>query len=189
MELEEKAKEVEVVFAELDKQIEAFQSTTNLHCKLGCGKCCFKPDIEATTLELLPLAFHLHKLGKAEEWLDKLGELDSSICYILNPTQNKVGMCSEYAHRALICRLFGYSARTNKYGKKELITCQIIKSEQEEAYVKVVTEIDGGLPVPVMNQFYMQLQSIDYELTKTFYPINEALKNALETVCQYYVYR
>ncbi len=85
--------------------------------------------------------------------------------------------------------MFGYSARTNKYGKKELITCQIIKTEQSGEYEKTVSEIDEGLPVPVMNQFYMRLHAIDFELTQTFYPINEAIKRAIEVVLQYYAYR
>jgi Fe-S-cluster containining protein len=189
MGLEEKVNAVRQVFENLDQQIAGFQSATSLHCKWGCGKCCFKPDIEATILEFLPFAFYLHQTGKAEEWLDKLNDSDSSICHILNPTQASAGLCSEYAHRGLICRLFGYSARTNKYGKKELVTCQIIKTEQAEAYGKATTEIDQGLPVPVMNQFYMQLHGIDFELTKEFYPINEAIKRAIEVVLQYFAYR
>ncbi len=189
MQLEEKVNAVKQVLENLDQQISGFQSATSLHCKWGCGKCCFKPDIEATILEFLPFAFHLYQLGKAQEWLDKLNESDSSICHILNPTQASAGLCSEYEHRGLICRLFGYSARTNKYGKKELITCQIIKTEQAGAYEKATAEIDNGLPVPVMNQFYMQLHGIDFELTQTFYPINEAIKKAIETVLQYYSYR
>lgn len=189
MELEEKVNAVKQVFQNLDQQIAGFQSATSLHCKWGCGKCCFKPDIEATILEFLPFAFQLYQTGKAEEWLDKLNDSDSSICHILNPTQANAGLCSEYANRGLICRLFGYSARTNKYGKKELVTCQIIKTEQAEAYEKATTEIDQGLPVPVMNQFYMQLHGIDFELTKDFYPINEAIKRAIEVVLQYFAYR
>jgi uncharacterized protein len=98
-------------------------------------------------------------------------------------------LCSEYVHRGLICRLFGYSARTNKYGKKELVTCQIIKTEQAEAYHNATLQIEGGLEVPVMSQYYMQLHAIDFELTQHFYPINEAIKRAIELVLQYYAYR
>ncbi len=189
MGLEEKVNAVKQVFENLDQQIAGFQSATSLHCKWGCGKCCFKPDIEATILEFLPFAFHLHQTGKAEEWLDKLNDSDSTICHILNPTQDSAGLCSEYAHRGLICRLFGYSARTNKYGKKELVTCQIIKTEQTQAYEKATEDIDQGLSVPVMNQYYMQLHGIDFELTKDFHPINEAIKGAIELVLHYFAYR
>jgi len=185
----EKINAVEELFKKLDQDIAFFQLTTTLHCKAGCGKCCFKPDIEATILEFLPFAHHLYLEGKAAEWLEIIKSSDSSICHILNPTQHGVGLCSEYQYRGLICRLFGFSARTNKYGQKELVTCQIIKTEQEKAFQSSELKIEEGLEVPVMNQFYMQLHGIDSELTRVFYPINLAIQHAIEEVMHYYAYR
>lgn len=187
--LADKVQAVEQVLGKLDQEIAAFQSWSTLHCKFGCGKCCFKPDIEATILEFLPFAHHLYVTNQAESWLERLQATDDPICLILNPTQAGAGLCSEYKHRGLICRLFGYSARTNKYGQKELVTCQIIKTEQQEAYEKAAIEIAGEGSVPVMSQFYMQLHAIDFELTREFYPINQAIRKAVETVLQYYAYR
>jgi Fe-S-cluster containining protein len=187
--LEEKIKSVEAVFEKLDAEISVFQSATSLHCKFGCGKCCFKPDIEATALEFLPFAFHLYRSGQVEEWLAKLEETGAEICLILNPTQSGTGLCSQYKHRGLICRLFGYSARTNKYSKRELITCQIIKTEQAAAFSEAGKKIEEGLDVPVMNEFYLQLASIDFDLSRDFYPINVAIRKAIETVLHYYAYR
>lgn len=189
MTMEEKIKEVESVFNKLDQEIASFQSWSGLHCKFGCGKCCFKPDIEATILEFLPFAYYLHKENKAFNWLEKLKSDDSEICQILNPTQSGAGLCSEYTHRGLICRLFGYSARTNKYAERELVTCQIIKTEQAENYQQSVRGIAEGKQVPMMNQYYMQLHAIDIDLTRDFYPINTAIRKALETVLHYYAYR
>jgi hypothetical protein len=57
MSLEEKVNLVKAVFEKLDKEIAAFQSWSGLHCKFGCGKCCTKPDIEATILEFLPFIY------------------------------------------------------------------------------------------------------------------------------------
>jgi Fe-S-cluster containining protein len=187
--LEEKVRSVEAVFQKLDNEISNFQAATTLHCKFGCGKCCFKPDIEATILEFLPFAFHLYQSNLAEDWLTKLQNTDSEICLILNPTQPGAGLCSEYTHRGLICRLFGYSARTNKYGKKELVTCQIIKTEQASSFAEAEKKIEMGFDVPVMNEFYMQLASIDFDLSRDFYPINKAVKKAIEVVMHYYAYR
>lgn len=187
--LADKVQAVEQVLEKLDQEIAAFQSWSTLHCKFGCGKCCFKPDIEATILEFLPFAHHLYATNQAESWLERLQATDDPICLILNPTQAGAGLCSEYKHRGLICRLFGYSARTNKYGQKELVTCQIIKTEQQEAYEKAAIEIAGEGSVPVMSQFYMQLHAIDFEFTREFYPINQAIRKAVETVLQYYAYR
>jgi len=187
--LQEKVKSVEALFEKLDAEISKFQSATSLHCKFGCGKCCFKSDIEATALEFLPFALHLHQSNRAEEWLDRLQETEAEICLILNPTQAGSGLCSQYPHRGLICRLFGYSARTNKYGKRELVTCQIIKTEQTTAFTAAAHKIDEGLDVPVMNEFYMQLASIDFDLSRDFFPINMAIRKAIETVLHYYAYR
>ncbi|AYB35206.1 YkgJ family cysteine cluster protein [Chryseolinea soli] len=185
----EKVRAVEEVFENLDREISTFQSWSGLHCAWGCGKCCFKPDIEATILEFLPFAHYLYTQNLAFEWLEKIKSSDSAICHILNPTQPGAGLCSEYKHRGLICRLFGYSARTNKYGTKELVTCQIIKTEQQQQFEAAAAQIVEEKPVPVMNQFYMQLHAIDFELTREFFPINEAIKRAIEVILHYYAYR
>lgn len=187
--LEEKVRQVEGVFNKLDTAISKFQSWSTLHCEHGCGKCCFKPDIEATALEFLPFAFHLFKTNQAEEWLSKLTDSDADVCLILHPHQSGAGLCSEYPYRGLICRLFGYSARTNKYGKRELVTCQIIKVGQTEKFAEAEKKIDNGLDVPVMSEYYMQLASIDFEMARTFYPINKAIRKAIEVVLHYYAYR
>jgi Fe-S-cluster containining protein len=187
--LPEKVKAVEEVFDNLDKEIGSFQQWSGLHCGWGCGKCCFKADIEATILEFLPFAAHLHREGKAFEWLEKLKVNESSICLILNPTQHGAGLCSEYKHRGLICRLFGYSARTNKYGAKELVTCQVIKSEQGTNFEVAASKVAQGAEVPVMNQYNMRQHAIDHELTREFFPINEAIKRAIEVILHYYAYQ
>jgi uncharacterized protein len=187
--MEEKVSGVEAVFQELDQEIATFQASSALHCKFGCGKCCFKADIEATILEFIPFAHHLYKNNEAESWYEKLKGNDSPLCLILNPDQSGAGLCSQYAYRGLICRLFGYSARINKYEKKELITCQIIKTEQAENYKLAETKVNEGGKVPVMSHYYMQLRNIDPALATTFLPINKAMKAALEQVLSYYAYR
>ncbi len=181
--------QVEAVFANLDQEIASFQSRTKLHCAFGCGKCCFKPDIEATSLEFLPFANHLYEIGQAESWYERLRQTQDPICLILNPTQGGAGLCSEYKYRGLICRLFGYSARTNKYQQRELVTCQVIKTEQASNFADATAGITAGEPVPVMANVYMQLHSIDPGLATEFYPINRAILRALELVMHYYAYR
>lgn len=185
----EKVQAVEAVFQSLDNEIASFQSWSGLHCKFGCGKCCSKPDIEATVIEFLPFAHYLYQHDLAFEWLEKIKSDPSDICHVLDPTLAQQGLCSQYAYRGLICRLFGYSARTNKYGKKELVTCQIIKTEQSTNYDTASKKVEEDGPIPVMNQYYMQLHAIDQQLAQDFYPINQAIKRALETVLHYYAYR
>lgn len=187
--LEEKVQAVALVLKSLDEEIATFQGWSGLKCQYGCGKCCFKADIEATALEFLPFAYHLYQQGQCWEWLNKIKNTPQSICHILNPTQDGAGLCSEYPYRGLICRLFGYSARTNKYGQKELVTCQLIKTEQATAFQEAQASVEHGQHVPLMNQYYMQLVGIDHEMARNFYPINEAIKQAIETVLHYFAYR
>src|SRR4051812_25751366 len=101
MDMREKAAAVGSVFEELDAAIAQFQSWSGLQCKNGCGKCCFKPDIEATALEFLPFAQYLYDQGRALDWHEKLRNTADPLCVILNPTQAGAGLCSEYPHRGL----------------------------------------------------------------------------------------
>jgi len=187
--LSEKVQAIEEAFILLDQDISKFREWSRLTCKAGCGKCCTKADIEATALEFLPFAHYLYESDQAFEWLERFRENSGSICLLYNPTHTGGGMCSQYQHRGLICRLFGFSGRTNKYSKPELVTCQTIKTEQEASYSRAVAGIDAGEFVPVMNQYYMRLHAIDPDLARDFYPVNEAIRRAIETVLHYYAYR
>jgi uncharacterized protein len=69
------------------------------------------------------------------------------------------------------------------------VTCQLIKSEQPEGVQKATEKIAEGTDVPIMSQYYMRLHSIDFQLAQDFYPINEAIKRAIQTVLQYHAYR
>jgi Fe-S-cluster containining protein len=187
--LEASAKEVEAVFAGLEAEVSSFQGWSGLHCRHGCGKCCFKPDIEATILEFLPFALSLYKNGEADAWLEKLAGNTSATCVILDPGQAGAGLCTRYEQRGLICRLFGFSARTNKYSKKELVTCNVIKTEQAGPYTLAADKVASGGQIPVMNDFYMKLHAIDADLTREFFPINTAIRKAIELVLHHYAYR
>lgn len=139
-------------------------------------------------MEFLPLATELYRQNQALLWLEKLDTVDSPVCVLLAP-RRQGGFCSQYHQRGLICRLFGFSARTNKHGLNELVTCDVMKTEQAEAFAVVRTKIEGGDFVPLMRQYYMQIYAIDVELARVFYPINKAIQKAIEIVLQYYAYR
>ncbi len=124
------------------------------------------------------------------EKMDAQGE--STICHIFNPlvVGSASGFCGEYKYRGLICRLFGYAASRDKNGQKKLITCQLIKLDQAEKYQAAVGAInDNTLAVPMMSDYQSQLMGIDWELGSKFYPINEAIRKALEMVLFYYQFR
>ena len=193
MEIEEKVRQVEVLFERLEIEIKSFQSETHLYCKTGCGKCCSTPNIDASPLEFLPWAFHLFLNGKAEETLKELaGSITAKNCFLyrsLSALEYHKGSCSNYRYRGLICRLFGYAANKDKFGKLRLTTCKIIKEEQQENFIKAEEAINKAINVPVFTDYYMQLAQIDFRMGRTLLPINEALKIAIEEVLHYYAYR
>jgi len=186
-----KVKAVEQIFASLDNEIASLQTASGLHCIAGCGKCCFKPDIEASPLEFLPYAFHLFLTNRIEEQYDLLLTRNTSTCAIFSPTKDSLvkGSCSEYKFRGLICRLFAYSAIRDKYGKTTFVTCLPLKTQSPDQVASINASITEGKSVPMMNDYYFQIRSIDPDLGTKLMPINQALKEAMEVVMSYYAYR
>ena len=161
----------------METDVRNFKKATHLQCVKGCYECCLKPDIEATILEFLPAAYVLYKTGKAEEVLQRFDSMqENSVCIFCNPFL-EAGGCSLYEHRGLICRLFGFGAKLNKNDQIQLISCKKIKSA-------VSTEKLGEHigKAPVNSDYYMRLYGIDPKLAVTYYPINEAIKKAVELV-------
>lgn len=190
MSIERKVQLVESLFYQLEQESAEFQQSSGIRCVAGCGKCCTYPDVEASPLEFLPWAFHLFLNGEAEKMLIKLDNTKSLTCLIYQPSSIiDQGSCGNYKYRGLICRLFGFAANTDKYGKLRLATCKIIKEGQTDAYNSTAEAITKGLNVPIFTAYYMQLNQIDFHLGNRVLPVNEALKVALEEVLQYYAYR
>ncbi|SDJ82541.1 Fe-S-cluster containining protein [Catalinimonas alkaloidigena] len=192
MSIPQKVKAVEAVFHALEGELRQFQNQTPLRCLTGCGECCKKPDIEATVLEMIPLAYHWYQTGTAEAWLDRLETSDADpLCKLFNPfgTLQGKGNCEHYAYRGLVCRLFGFAANLNKYGKPLLATCKLLKEEKAEAYQQTQAWIDAGGRVPMIRDYYMKLYAIDPTLSEQRHPINTAIRLALEKVLLYYYYQ
>lgn len=193
MSIADRVKLVEALYNQIELEINTFQEQTKLGCIAGCGKCCNNPDIDASPLEFLPWAFHLYLKGEAEAMLEQLHTTAAfTKCFIYQPfseSEADKGRCSDYKHRGLICRLFGYGAANDKHGQLRLVTCKIIKEGQSDAFNNAALAINKDLPVPIFTDYYMNLSQIDFQLGNVVVPINKALKLALEEVLQYYAYR
>lgn len=187
-----KVRAVERVFSQLEKEVGSFQKSTGLGCIANCGKCCHKTDINATALEFLPLAFFLFKNGEASNWLEKLNhDHSTTLCPVLATflEPNAKGFCSEYAHRGLICRLFGFSAMLHKNDKPVLVTCRPIKEGLPNAVANAEAYIANNKDYPLISNYYMQLRSIDASLGVELFPIRVAIAKAIGAVLGYYAYR
>lgn len=187
-----KVREVEKVFADLEKEMNILRHSSGLHCVAGCGKCCHKPDIEASPVEFLPYALHLIRNDKIEEVYDQLLQNTSTQCILFAPVSGSdtKGSCSEYPYRGLICRLFGFTASRRMDGEAKLVTCRIIKEGQPKVVAKIEADLKKDKSsVPLMSDYYFRIRSIDPDLGTKLLPINKAIQTALEVVMGYYAYR
>ena len=183
MQVVAKVNAVSRVFKQLDKQLTVFKENSGLKCIEGCSKCCQKPNIEVTILEMFPAAYYLVRTGKYEEILNKIETNSNATCLFYNPFLIG-GQCSLYEYRGLICRLFGFSTYTDKHEVKNIVACKSIKEQvQAELKAKIFKK------APEMASYYRKLHGIDLQLSIEYLNINEALKRALEIILFYFQYR
>lgn len=181
------AQKVEKVFSDLDKQIAGFQTQTGLHCASKCNLCCMKKDLETSVLEFLPLAIHLFENNLHEQFLDDLAKgHDYCACLSQLKVEGQMTGCTQYAHRGLICRLFGFSGLIGRTGEKKIYTCKVIKTEQAEKYESAVAKINLKLKIPMASDFQMKLDQIDDGLANDVNPINISIEKAITKVAYYY---
>lgn len=184
--LPQKVQQVKKVYARLDAHIESLQEDSGLRCVSGCGQCCKKPDIEASPVEFLPLALDWFDEDVHWEKYEALKNSQDATCFVFRPHVTSFGgLCNAYPNRGLICRLFGYSARLNKEGKKELVTCKILKDEMPK---EIARASSAKKKLPVMVHYQTRMAAIDIQLNDRMH-INQAMQKAIETVAAYYAYR
>lgn len=184
----QKIKAVEKLFAKLDIKIQQFKTHSELSCISPCIKCCLKENLEASVLEFLPLAYNIFINNKVDETL-KLLETNMPYCILLNHLniagQNSDKGCSNYINRGLICRLFGFSASTDKYGALALYTCKDIKQLHFEKIQKIVPNLHHS-KIPLLSYWYEKFSAIDPSMANEYHKINESIYLALTKVCYYF---
>ncbi|HNX75876.1 MAG TPA: YkgJ family cysteine cluster protein [Candidatus Rifleibacterium sp.] len=183
-----KIQRIETLQQKINRDTKAFKNLAGINCDNHCAECCRYQDISATTLEFLPFAWHASKLGVLDYWFDKIEQHASSQC-IFALTGTETWGCSIYPARGLICRLFGFSAVTDKNGLPVYGACRVLNQRQPAMVDQAQRVIAAGGKVPVMASYYRQLAAIDPLLGVQSFPINQAIKNALETVYFHLHYR
>jgi uncharacterized protein len=175
---------VNKVFRELDEHIGRMTSQTGMQCRHLCNKCCRKTNIEASLIEFIPLATSLYESGKVDEFLMRLNKSDETgYCVLFSPDAGKNGnwACQQYEKRGLVCRLFGFGYRPNREGVPELVTCKILKEDCSGAVAKArLLGIEAPDIVPLFQNYSMQLYGIDPDLATNQFPINQAIRLAIE---------
>lgn len=184
----DKIKKVEQIFRLLDKETEKFGKQSNLKCLTNCTLCCKKKGLEANVLEFLPLANHLVKNNLHEAALELLDSNPEHCINLLDgqSTNHAVG-CANYQFRGLICRLFGSSAVRDKNMKLAVYTCSPMKNEFPDTFQKATEQINTGMNVPIVSDFYYQIYFIDSQMANDYNPINVSIRKAIEKVAYFYV--
>jgi len=183
----DKIRKVERVFKQLDKETEKFIKQSELKCLTNCNLCCIKKGLEANVLEFLPLAWYLVNNNLHEAALDLL-ETNPEHCINLANTQVQgiTAGCSVYDHRGLICRLFGCSGVRDKNAKLSVYTCTHMKHEFPVEFKNAMEQINSGMHIPVVTDFYYQIYFIDPQMANDYNPINISIRKAIENVAYYY---
>jgi Fe-S-cluster containining protein len=176
---------VQEIYRSLDRDIGLFQLATGLRCPRGCGICCKSPEVEATVLEVIPLAFQIQREKREEAVLISIEEELSRgdlTCVLVRPGEDRAGegRCSYYGLRPLLCRLFGFSLRYNKYGRPELCPCRVIKETAPNKVQEACKAIQNGLQGPVYQTSFLSIASLNPGIGYRLIPINQAIKEALE---------
>ncbi|MDP4530452.1 YkgJ family cysteine cluster protein [Alkalimonas delamerensis] len=182
--LRELSRRVEAVYGEIADTYASYQQARGLQCRSGCGACCLHPAIEATVLDMLPLAMHLFDQGTAESTLAQLeAESPGPQCPMYQPLSfdGKQGQCRIYPWRPTLCRTFGAAGYRDKHGKTALSTCKTIKEDRSAAYADTLIAMESD-PPPMLSHARQLVDQLDYELSRSSLPIAEAMQAALRKV-------
>lgn len=186
MNIREFAFNLQKLYEEMGQTFSAHQSKLGLSCPSGCGQCCLNPEVDASLLEMIPLALKIYDEGRLEEWLERLESNTTAHCLLYQDQGGRKGYCGSYQERPSLCRMFGVSGYLDKNQKITLSICKLLKQEFPEQTQKAVSQTDAA--TPILRDWSIHLSTLHPELIQRRMPINDALKGALEKVALYAKY-
>ena len=152
-------------------------------CPSGCGDCCRSAKVQATALELLPAAAYILQRGEAPLWLAAVqsnGEGGVCAAYCPEPVDPSGGHCRLYRWRPTLCRLFGFSAVRNKYGRLEPVVCARVKAVMPQAIENARRSVAADGPTPLISGYSAVLAAMEPVLGVRQVSLNRALREAIE---------
>ena len=179
---------IESLQKSIDHEIRACKNHTGIECLQHCSHCCSYEDINASPAEFLPFAWHAWRLGLLEQWFDELEKHEGKICIFARLSEGAWG-CRIYPVRGLICRLFGFSATSDKNGRPLFAACRVLRQARPEMMQQVGQYLERGGKMPVIASCYRRLSAIDPVLGQELMPINSAIKKALEIIYFHFAYK
>ncbi len=179
--LQELNSQVLEVYRILDEAVAGFVARTGLSCPEGCGHCCSSEKVEATVLECIPLAFELFRTMQAELILKRLQKNeDEKRCVLYRPDFTEAGLwgCTQYRHRVVVCRLFGFAGNPDRQGIPRLAMCRIMKEKTGTQEASILLD-DQTSPMPLFVDAGLRITSLHPGSGTVRMPINAALREAL----------
>ena len=176
------------LYGKLDRETKRFRQQAKMGCFKGCGKCCENVYVEASLVEVIPLAAVLWRRKKRDLWIKKLAEQPlqgQCIFYERTSGQAGKGKCRIYPLRPLICRLFGFAGRLNKYGGQQWLTCHLMKIHHGLKFVDISRRINQDLNIPSIRFYRSRIQSLSSlnEVEADHFP--KVLQRAISIVNRY----
>lgn len=154
------------------------QTKNNLQCPSSCGRCCENPSIEASVLEMLPMALYLHDNNLTDTYLEKIDQAMNTTQYCVGFQNNR---CHFYKFRPIICRMFGVSGQIDKNKELRASICKILKEHYPQDSHKVILDPEN-YDLPVMTHWASKLLTLEPELLSNRMHINLALQKAIHKV-------
>ena len=189
MNIREFSQDLQKIYDQMWDAFSQYQAASGLNCLVGCGKCCNNPEVEASVLEMFPLALRILDENKLEEWLDKLDNSSQDHCLMYEPhsPDGSKGQCGVYKERPSLCRMFGVAGFYNKHQEVTLSVCKLIREKYPD--LTKIRESEVSDKTPMLITWSYRLAQIDPGLIQDRMPINQALKKALERIALYAQYQ
>lgn len=190
MNIREFARELQNIYDDMWKEFSTYQRGSGLNCLEGCGKCCNNPEVEASVMEMIPLALRMYDDGRLDEWLEKLENPSQEHCLMYEPhsPDGAKGMCGVYKERPSLCRMFGVSGFYNKHQEITLSVCKLIREKYPEQTKSFESTLSAD-KTPMLITWSYRMAELDPKLIQDKLPINQAFKQALEKVALYALYQ
>ncbi len=159
----------------------SYQASTNLPCLEGCGKCCLNPEVDASTLEMIPMALKIYDEGKLDDWLERVEKPMPDHCIFYEQESDWKGRCGIYSERPALCRMFGVAGYMNKEREVTLSICKYISQKYPER-VPEAKEHASLENTPVFATWTSIVSGLGTPDLNNRFPINLALKYALQKI-------
>ena len=174
---------VMALLQELDAQTAQFRTVSGLQCPTGCGACCLSHKVEATVLELLPLAISFMGSEAGERLFQRLSEPGLPGHCVLYDPKGLEGHCSAYAHRGVVCRLFGFAGNLDRNRVPQLAACKVMRTVSPDMVARgeALIGLEPSL-LPIFSEAGIRLCAMEPTLGSRRLPINEALREAMGKV-------